>query len=135
MIYCCPECGSPDLFVIAGTFTARGMALMPDGFAFVDAKGVDTSDEIVACDECDHEAELSLFEFSDDELLTFYRVGYDSETLERFRAISDDVACKLFSVWALDELLRNAKLFRDDGENDLILIGGVSDGELWRTKA
>ncbi|CAB1129578.1 protein of unknown function [Candidatus Hydrogenisulfobacillus filiaventi] len=39
----CPRCGAEDqLEVVAGCFTATGMPLCPDGFAFVDARQIHT---------------------------------------------------------------------------------------------
>lgn len=49
----CPKCGKKDqLFVSSGVFYAQGLFLAEDGFAFSDAKQVDTEDEWVECGAC-----------------------------------------------------------------------------------
>lgn len=45
----CPHCKQGELEVVSGVFTATGMTLSKDGFAFQEAKQVDTSDEVVQC--------------------------------------------------------------------------------------
>jgi len=47
----CPTCGAEELWVVAGSFSSR-IPLAPDGFAFCDAKFVDTEDELVECGAC-----------------------------------------------------------------------------------
>lgn len=47
----CPECGG-DLEVIGGSFSAEGLLLTPDGFAFEDAKQIDTENVRVQCIGC-----------------------------------------------------------------------------------
>ena len=60
----CPLCKTDgQLTVISGTFTAFGMVLLKDGFAFCDAKNVHTEDELVECQACGkifHLEELAL---------------------------------------------------------------------------
>ena len=49
----CPYCNARDtMYVIAGTFSAMGMALSYDGFTFGDASSVDTDDLEVECEAC-----------------------------------------------------------------------------------
>lgn len=49
----CPKCGVSDqLEVVSGFFSTSGMFLSPDGFAFADAKQVETSSERVRCVVC-----------------------------------------------------------------------------------
>lgn len=52
----CPRCkAEPDaalLEVVSGTFSASGLLLSRDGFATMDARRFDTSDEKVACRAC-----------------------------------------------------------------------------------
>lgn len=49
----CPGCGEDGyLEVVAGSFSAMGMALEEEGFSFCDAKQVDTEDEVVGCQRC-----------------------------------------------------------------------------------
>lgn len=52
----CPHCGAcPDdarLEVVSGTFVARRVLLTEDGFDLMDAKRLDTEDEVVRCDAC-----------------------------------------------------------------------------------
>jgi len=57
----CPACGGTDLTVTSGTFSAAGMPLSADGFAFADAAQVDTSDEAVTCGTCGMVWPLGLF--------------------------------------------------------------------------
>lgn len=45
----CPYCRNGGLEVVSGVFTATGMTLAKDGFAFQEAKQIDTDDEIVQC--------------------------------------------------------------------------------------
>lgn len=47
----CPECGE-DLEVIGGSFSAEGMLLTSDGFAFEDAKQISTEIVKVQCTGC-----------------------------------------------------------------------------------
>ena len=55
----CPDCGVADqLEVYTGTFSCRGMTLLPDGFSFLDADQCDTSDERVQCMACNSEWDL-----------------------------------------------------------------------------
>jgi hypothetical protein len=55
----CLGCGKQGhLEVIRGNFTAMGMNLCPDGFAFTDARSVDTCDEYVKCRNCGLERPL-----------------------------------------------------------------------------
>lgn len=50
----CPYCYAADtLSVTGGTFDATGMQLSADGFAFDDAKQVNTTDVQVHCEACD----------------------------------------------------------------------------------
>jgi uncharacterized protein YbaR (Trm112 family) len=56
----CPYCKEGEhLVVVSGTFYATGMALSEDGFAFQEAKNIDTEDEIVRCGLCNKEFPLS----------------------------------------------------------------------------
>lgn len=48
----CPACGGADLTVTFGIFFATGMRLAADGFAFIEARQVDTGDEAVTCGTC-----------------------------------------------------------------------------------
>ncbi len=49
----CPYCNARHtMYVVGGTFSAMGMALNYDGFAFSDASGVDTDDLEVECEAC-----------------------------------------------------------------------------------
>jgi hypothetical protein len=58
----CTECGAEDqLEIHSGHFRATGMRLTPDGFAFADAKQVDTEEEIVRCLNCKRLILLSEF--------------------------------------------------------------------------
>ena len=54
----CPHCNAEELEVISGNFQAYGMKLCKDGFAFADAKQVDTDDENVRCRNCGNEYDL-----------------------------------------------------------------------------
>ena len=55
----CPKCGTEDnLWVVRGTFSGS-IPLSEDGFAFVDARCVDTEDEVVRCGACGAEFALS----------------------------------------------------------------------------
>ncbi|MEW6049121.1 MAG: hypothetical protein AB1609_22070 [Bacillota bacterium] len=54
----CPRCGAEDeLFIVAGNFSGR-IPLCSDGFSFLDAKHLNTEDEIVRCDACGAEFPL-----------------------------------------------------------------------------
>jgi uncharacterized Zn finger protein len=56
----CPACGEEDtLEVIGGKFTASKMFLHEDGFSFVDARQIDTEDEIVSCRNCGKDFSLA----------------------------------------------------------------------------
>lgn len=48
----CLACGAEALEVCYGDFAAYGMRLTADGFAFADARQVDTEDEGVWCAAC-----------------------------------------------------------------------------------
>ena len=49
----CPYCGAADtLTVVHGTFSAVGIAVLADGFAFDDAQSLHTEDETIACSAC-----------------------------------------------------------------------------------
>jgi uncharacterized protein YbaR (Trm112 family) len=49
----CPFCGTDGrLTVVSGRFYATGMWLTEDGFAFADAKQLDTEEEEVRCGAC-----------------------------------------------------------------------------------
>lgn len=47
----CPACSVGDLYVVAGEFETH-IPVGPDGFAFADAKFVNTSEERVECGNC-----------------------------------------------------------------------------------
>jgi len=59
----CPRCGAvPEtaaLQVIGGEFETSGVYLEPDGFAFSDAKQVNTTEERVRCSVCEAVFDLS----------------------------------------------------------------------------
>jgi hypothetical protein len=56
----CPGCNDSDcLYVIAGSFQAVSMPLKSDGFAFSEAKQIDTEEETVRCKSCTRMAPLS----------------------------------------------------------------------------
>lgn len=63
----CPMCAisldDPDAHfeIVSGTFRATRMPLTLDGFAFTDAKNVDTEDEIARCCTCNQTAPLGAF--------------------------------------------------------------------------
>ena len=66
----CPMCGASSdnarLEVVSGEFACSGMRLEPDGFAFMDAHSVDTSEERVRCAACSRVFSLQLC-FDDEE--------------------------------------------------------------------
>jgi len=56
----CPRCNADDrLTVISGVFITTGMCLTEDGFAFSEAKSVNTEDENVQCSACQYMFDLS----------------------------------------------------------------------------
>ena len=49
----CPYCGAEDtLTVVTGTFSAMGLGVQADGFAFDDAQSLQTEDEQIFCSGC-----------------------------------------------------------------------------------
>ena len=64
----CPRCNDEDqLEVTSGIFMANGLRLCSDGFAFSEARGIDTEDEVVTCRECESQFDLTDLTFNDDE--------------------------------------------------------------------
>lgn len=49
----CPYCGAEDTLTVAsGTFSAMGLGVQADGFAFDDAQSLQTEDEQIFCSSC-----------------------------------------------------------------------------------
>lgn len=55
----CPRCGADGHLMVVRCSVSTRIPLGADGFAFVDAKFVDTSDEIVRCERCGTEFPLA----------------------------------------------------------------------------
>jgi hypothetical protein len=63
----CPDCGAQDhLEVYVGKFHCHGMYLTGDGFAFADAKGIETQNERVRCTQCNSEWDLDFLHINEE---------------------------------------------------------------------
>lgn len=63
----CPECNADTIYVVSGSFRAKGVRLYDDGFDLSEAKQIETEDEEAWCKTCDHRAPLYEFLPGDEE--------------------------------------------------------------------
>lgn len=53
----CPECGG-NLYILCCTVVPKGVRVTEDGFSIGDAVRMDTEDEYVICEGCQHTGPL-----------------------------------------------------------------------------